>query len=415
MQLGFETVGLSIDDTEFRVPADGAYNDEKAVQETSALTDNALRFSENIAARTGLSVSGLQEFILSALPVPGSSPESAAVFERLKADAARKFDLSSRPSLDAAVEFAAVEVTPERWYDPSAPVWTSYSYTAEDRTDASPPASPPHRWTWGVMQPSAVVALAQPPRVAAAMLAPGTVAAAASGSPFALEVARTRHEAEGVRFRTLGRRLGTGRAGTADATAGRTLNRRRRIGRARALGRDESRRVEGVGAGSRSAGMVRGALVSKFVRDSGLLVSTNPTPEPVAASKVTVTFKYVMVTIARPWWVSNLLQLPNWYIPGLQAGWFSNGRLDDNDGKAPMLPVAFIAVRELAIVGQWSASDQAVMDRSLRLGPFALAGRTIERSSSSTTLSVPFTQVIAWVGQPLPACPPADDPAAVQP
>jgi hypothetical protein len=411
-QLGFENVGVSVEDSQFRVPADGPFNREKAIQETSTLVDHCLLIAAGTAERTMLSVTALQEFVLSAAAPAATPPDRVAIFERMKAEAARNYDTCTRPSTETGIDFAAVDATPDHWFDPAAPIWTAYSFTAEDRVDAPQQPPRPPRWTWGVLQGDVAPVLKQPPAVANKMLLMMMATPVAAPPP----PPAPPPQEPGATMVSAAQKLAAARmvGGAFTREAPHTLGKRRLFGKVR-LTPEVADATAGPlrgGLGGRFRGPLdKKRLASELVLGSGVVAGdAAATPEPIKANRVTLSFKYALVNIDRPWWVGNVLQLSDWYVPGLPANYFSDGKDEENQGKAPVLPVAFIAVRELAITGSWSDSDQAVMDRSLRLGPFSLAGRTIERSSTSVSLTVPGIQIVAWLGQTLPPCPPLGDP-----
>jgi hypothetical protein len=134
-----------------------------------------------------------------------------------------------------------------------------------------------------------------------------------------------------------------------------------------------------------------------------------PPPRPVTATQLGATFRYRRVSIQRQWMDSTIFRLPGWSIGGLVAGSISNGRTDSNPGILPLLPVAFIAVKDVSISGAWSDSDKAAASAALSggtiasFGPFVLTGAVFD----GATLKVPGIMIIAWICEVMPTLPPA--------
>lgn len=126
-------------------------------------------------------------------------------------------------------------------------------------------------------------------------------------------------------------------------------------------------------------------------------------------SSVSIMFEHCMVTLTRQWLPENLVLLRNWYMPGYAAGDISGclGALDA--GLMPVLPTAFVAMRNLRISAQSSEADTAALEEWAAFEPFSLMGRTYD--SASRTLSCPGTQIIGWFCSALPVLLPLSDPA----
>lgn len=94
-----------------------------------------------------------------------------------------------------------------------------------------------------------------------------------------------------------------------------------------------------------------------------------------------VSFKFLRVEIVRPWLDFSMLSLPEWTIPGLQSGYYSNGEFKNNSGLFPLMPTAFIVARDIDIKG-------------------SIGGREF------TILKSKGPQIIAWISRLLPLLPP---------
>ncbi|MGC1396462.1 MAG: hypothetical protein WA828_19540, partial [Coleofasciculaceae cyanobacterium] len=130
-----------------------------------------------------------------------------------------------------------------------------------------------------------------------------------------------------------------------------------------------------------------------------------------------ISFRCCRVNFNRPWMLKSLLELSGWTLPGQAAGSLSSGTLENNAGIFPLLPIGFIAIRDLSIRASWGKSDreiaaQATSDQgTLGFGPFALSGHYVESSKSykssfdGTTISAPGLQVLGWINLVLPFAP----------
>ena len=128
----------------------------------------------------------------------------------------------------------------------------------------------------------------------------------------------------------------------------------------------------------------------------------------VVSSSLSLSFKYCMVTIDRPWLSQAYLATQGWYVPGHASGGFSTGTVSNNPGLFPALPISFIAVKDLQISG-WSHEEEVNVIKAGGLGPFSLIDRSIDQVSK--TLSKPGVQIIGWICQTMPLLPPASAPA----
>lgn len=130
-----------------------------------------------------------------------------------------------------------------------------------------------------------------------------------------------------------------------------------------------------------------------------------------------ISFRCCRVNFNRPWMLKSLLEISGWTLPGQAAGSLSSGTLENNSGTFPLLPIGFIAIRDLSIRASWGKVDreiaaQATSDKNtLGFGPFALSGHYAESSKSykssfdGTTISAPGLQVLGWINLVLPFAP----------
>ena len=125
-------------------------------------------------------------------------------------------------------------------------------------------------------------------------------------------------------------------------------------------------------------------------------------PVSTTTNGYSLSFKFCRVNISRSWFKLALLSNKNWYMFNTATQEYSTGSADDNPGMFPLLPISFIAIRDLKITANWSQEDKKNLDRAVSFGPFDLRHRTI----NNNTLEVKGLQIIAWVSRLMPPLPP---------
>jgi hypothetical protein len=138
-----------------------------------------------------------------------------------------------------------------------------------------------------------------------------------------------------------------------------------------------------------------------------------------------VSFKYAKVDIERPWLNALLFGLKGWHTTGAQKGGYSNGT-KNNPGIFPLLPVAFIAVRDVKISAKWGRKDEELIKHKLATnakigwGPFSIGGsyesgssdKKVKSTFDGRTISNDGLQILAWISSVVPECPPENRPAS---
>jgi hypothetical protein len=168
----------------------------------------------------------------------------------------------------------------------------------------------------------------------------------------------------------------------------------------------------------------------------------------------TVTCEFFLATIERPWYLGDLFNIEGWYLVGQKKNSISDGtitgQLDNKTKLLPMVPKAFLIVRNVAITaddwgdagnafeqaqanasgsGQSSSNSFGVSAHYLcysgsvqhsdqqASGAFgsdssAQAGWHFERNANGGTLTLTGSSIIGWVGEIQPAAPLMDAPAS---
>ncbi len=136
--------------------------------------------------------------------------------------------------------------------------------------------------------------------------------------------------------------------------------------------------------------------------------------KPVTSSSLTLSMQVQRVNILREWMNPLLFRLGGWSLEGLAPGSLSTGTVDGNTGLFPLLPVAFLAIRNVSIHGTWSSDDKTYAGQAtaagsaVAFGPLTLSNAAASQSSfDGSTLTVPGMQIVAWICSPLPKMPPA--------
>ncbi|MEG3926142.1 hypothetical protein [Microcoleus sp. T3_D1] len=139
------------------------------------------------------------------------------------------------------------------------------------------------------------------------------------------------------------------------------------------------------------------------------------------SENIKVRFKYSIVTIDRPWLNYTLFKLPGWSVSGINPKFFSNGtKQNQKDSLIPLLPQAFIVVQGVEITAKWGKTDRDIINKavsgsgSVGWGPFSVGGSYSHSSSDDTakatfadsTLKIPGVQIMGWICNVVPACPP---------
>ena len=175
-----------------------------------------------------------------------------------------------------------------------------------------------------------------------------------------------------------------------------------------------------------------------------------------SAKNMTITLEYGLCTIVRPWLISDLFYLKNWYLVGTRKNAVSDGTIDgqadSQDKLLPMIPQQFLVVRNVSITAtEWGADGETLQNTygsgqgsenfsssgggvagGVALGflNFGGGGKTSSSSSSGQssgwqardsssnfgatfdgqTLSIRGTQIVGFLSDIVPAGPDKDDP-----
>jgi hypothetical protein len=142
--------------------------------------------------------------------------------------------------------------------------------------------------------------------------------------------------------------------------------------------------------------------VSKKLLVNQYLGKYAPT-DSVQTTSISISFDYCLVNIRRPWYEAVFINDKSWYIPTVPKGLVTSSSAA---GSFPLMPIGFVAIRNLNIEADWTEEDRANASRATSLGPFKVTTDIV-----NNTLSHPGLQIIGWILQKMPDLPPNDAPA----
>jgi hypothetical protein len=134
-------------------------------------------------------------------------------------------------------------------------------------------------------------------------------------------------------------------------------------------------------------------------------------------TNIGVSFKWRVCPVYRKWMDGTLFRLANWAVPGIAGPMGISG---SPGALMPLIPVAMVLVRDVAISADWSHQDSEHIDSaisssaSVGWGPFAVSGH-YSHSSTSDRFSakrsdqgfvIPDPQILGFVCLKVPSCPP---------
>jgi len=447
--LAFEPIGTSITPDMFKLHAtDTTYSPTLAVEQFSSLVNTIPDINVDVFRRTNKQVDDFYQILLAgSLPVNSNN----ALFSTMKSQAAQKFDNTLGSLLELFVQYHPSYATPRDWYDPSIDSnWATYTFNKGQSTSTGvgtpPPPPPPIRrpinpWNWRVVPEEAVPALEnQRVLVDYMVISERKANPAVHISPELLVLAHPELDPV-VNPVTPTSPKETLRVSPETVEGSKLVSPNIAVEGSKLASPGTS--VEGSTLVSPNIAVEKSTLVSSAaVKDSiaaipstvgeGAFVSNSEriaVPQPrlvatelaplinkytssqsVTSSTLSVAFKYCLINVDRPWFSQAFLSLQNWYVAGYQAGAFSSGAAENNNGVFPTLPVACLVIKDLQITAQWTEEDIVAIQRAAAFGPFSLVGRTVD--GTTMTLIAKGMQALGWICQVMLLLPPASTPAS---
>jgi hypothetical protein len=149
------------------------------------------------------------------------------------------------------------------------------------------------------------------------------------------------------------------------------------------------------------------------------LIDSRHSQSDASLDGVSIQFNPLIVAIKRDWLQPHLLGMPGWRVDGVGKGQWSTGSHGGQEGSTfPLLPIAFLAIRDLEIKAEFSKreidrANRAIDEgKSVAWGPFALASPDLPRvksfrgSLTRNALTIPNVQILFWINRIVPMCPP---------
>jgi hypothetical protein len=141
--------------------------------------------------------------------------------------------------------------------------------------------------------------------------------------------------------------------------------------------------------------------VSKRIIVSQYLGHEAPT-QTVKTNNLSISFDYCLVSIRRPWYVDAFINEKSWCIPTVPKGQVTASGLA---GSLPLLPIGFVAIRNLNIEADWATEDVTNASTATDFGPFKVTTDIVNNKLSHLGL-----QIVGWILQRMPDLPPNDPP-----
>jgi hypothetical protein len=130
----------------------------------------------------------------------------------------------------------------------------------------------------------------------------------------------------------------------------------------------------------------------------GKYLSQEAPTQTVKTNSFSISFDYCLVKIRRPWYVDAFINETSWCLPNVSKGQMT---MSGVTGSLPLLPIGFVAIRNLNIEANWDREDVTNSAVATNFGPFK-----VETQIVNNKLSHPGLQIIGWLLQKMPELPP---------
>jgi hypothetical protein len=112
--------------------------------------------------------------------------------------------------------------------------------------------------------------------------------------------------------------------------------------------------------------------------------------QPLNTNSISISFDYCKTDIKRTWYIDTFVNDKSWFLPGVPKGQLTS----NSTVGMSLLPIGFVAIRNLVIEANWSAEDAANAAVSDGFGPFK-----VSFDSATKRLVHPGMQIGGWVLQ----------------
>lgn len=149
-------------------------------------------------------------------------------------------------------------------------------------------------------------------------------------------------------------------------------------------------------------------LSARYIRISNLEMSSSAVNTTIlnntvnigtTAQNLSLSFKYQLITIDRPWLNMIFLKRNDWYISGKKKFQLIND--------LSHLPIGFVVIKDLLVTGNWSQADIENSKSSYGFGPFVFQQET---SIINGSLKSEGIHIVGWILQKMPLIPFVDAP-----
>lgn len=120
--------------------------------------------------------------------------------------------------------------------------------------------------------------------------------------------------------------------------------------------------------------------------------------QTVKTTSISISFDYCLVRIRRPWYVDAFINDKSWCLPNVSKGQMTTSGVA---GNLSLLPIGFIAIRNLSIEANWDSTDVTNAATATNFGPFKVDAQIVNNKLSHSGL-----QIIGWLLQQMPDLPP---------
>lgn len=122
-----------------------------------------------------------------------------------------------------------------------------------------------------------------------------------------------------------------------------------------------------------------------------------------------IRFKYIWVNITRDWLDTEVFNMSNWYIPGFNRGYYSNGKAAQNNGVLPLIPTSVLIGTDIEITASIGDSDLSVIKTAIEdkhevsIDVFPVSA--VDSSSNKSLLTYNDAFVMAYISELTPLAP----------
>jgi hypothetical protein len=132
-------------------------------------------------------------------------------------------------------------------------------------------------------------------------------------------------------------------------------------------------------------------------------IGINTPTQSVTTDNISISFDYCLVKVERQWWKSIFSNATSWCIPTVSKGQVTSS---GPAGNLPLMPIGFVAIRNLVIEANWTAEDVTNASSATDFGPFKVNANIVNNKLTHEGL-----QTFAWVLQKMSDLPPNDVPS----